>query len=117
MSAIQIIRAVLVPAVKLAIFAAGVYAICAVALRMQEASSPTSKNVCDRVEIGMTIDQVDYATRAFQGWQLLRDDGVMVISTGPHRDSPVCRVAIDPNTHRAVSKWMESLQQGDWPTL
>jgi hypothetical protein len=117
MSAIQIIRAVLLTAVKLAILAAGVYAICAVALRIQEASSLTSKDVCDRVQLGMTIDQVDNATRAFQGWQLLRDDGVMVISTGPHRDSPVCRVAIDPGTHRAIFKGMGPLQQGDWPTL
>jgi hypothetical protein len=113
----QIIRAALLATVKLAILAAGVYAICAAALRIQEARSPTSKDVCDRVTLGMTIDQVDDATRAFQGWQLLRDDGVMVISTGPHRDSPVCRVAIDPSTHRATSKWMGSLEQGDWPTL
>jgi hypothetical protein len=117
MSAVQIIRAVLATAVKLAILAAGVYAICAVALTIQEASSPTSKDVCDRVELGMTIDQIDDATRAFQGWQLLRDDGVMVISTGARRDSPVCRVAIDPSTHRATSKWMGPLQQGDWLTL
>ena len=117
MSAVQTIRAVLVAAVKVAILAAGVYAICAVALRIQEASSPASKDACDRVELGMTMDQVDDATRAFQGWQLLRDDGVMVISIGQHRNSPVCRVAIDPSTHRATSKWMGPLQQVDWPTL
>ncbi len=117
MSAFQIIRVVLVRALKLAILTVGVYAICAAALSIQRASSPTSKDVCDRVKLGMTVDQVDNATRSFEGWQFLRADGVMVISTGPHRDSPVCRVAIDPQTHRAVSKSMGPLQQGDWPTL
>jgi hypothetical protein len=117
MSAVQIIRAVLVGAVKLVILAVGIYVICAAAISIQRASSPTSKDVCDHVELGMTVDQIDDVTRAFEGWQLLRYDGVMVISTGLHRDSPVCRVAIDPNTHRATSKWMGPLQQGDWPTL
>ena len=117
MPAFRIIRAVVVGAAKPDVLAVGVYAVCAVALGIQRASSPTSKEVCDRVELGMTVDQIDNATRAFEGWQLLRDDGVMVISTGPHRDSPVCRVAIDPVTHQATSKSMGPLQQGDWPTL
>lgn len=117
MSAFQIIRAALVGAVKLIILAVGVYAICAAALSILRASSPTSKDVCDRVKPGMTVDQIDNATRSFEGWQLLRADGVMVISTGPHRDGPVCRVAIDAQTHRAASKSMGPLQQGDWPTL
>ena len=117
MSAVQTIRAVLVRAVRLVILAVAVYAICAAALSIQRASSPTSKDVCDRVQLGMTVDQIEDATRAFEGWQLLRADGVMVVSTGPHRDSPVCRVAIDRETHRATSKSMGPLQQGDWPTL
>lgn len=117
MSAFQTIRVVLGGALKLAVFAAGVYAICAATLGIQRASSPTSKDVCDRVSVGMTIDQIDDATKAFEGWQLLRPDGVLVISSGPHRDGPVCRVAIDRGTHRAVSKAMGPLRQGDWPTL
>ena len=117
MSAFQITRAVLVRALKLAVLAVGVYAICAAALCIQRASSPSSKDVCDRVKLGMTVDQIDDATRSFEGWQFLRTDGVMVISTGPHRESPVCRVAVEPQTHRAVSKSMGPLQQGDWPTL
>lgn len=58
MSAAQIIRAVLVEAVKLVILAVGVYAIYAAALSILRASSPTSKDVCDRVKPGMTIDQI-----------------------------------------------------------
>lgn len=117
MSAFQTIRVVLGGALKLAVFAVGVYAICAVTLEIQRASALTSKNMCDRVKVGMTIDEIDNATEAFEGWQLLRADGVLVISTGPHRDSPVCRVAMDPQTHRAASKAMGPVQQGDWPTL
>jgi hypothetical protein len=117
MAVVNTIRAVIVGAMKLVIFALAIYGVGAVALSVERASSPTSKNLCDRVEVGMTVDQVDDATRAFEGWQLLRYDGVMVISSGEQRDNPVCRVAIDPQTHRAVSKSMGPLQQGDWPTL
>jgi hypothetical protein len=117
MSSVQIIRTVLINAVKLVIFIAGFYAICAATLRIEEANTPTSKDICDRVKLGMTTDQIEYATKAFEGWQLLRDDGVMVISTGPRPDGPVCRVAIDPHTRRATSKSMGPLQEGDWPTL
>jgi|ERR1700722_5102354 hypothetical protein len=117
MSPVKISRAIVVGAVKLVLFTVGVYAIFAAALSIERASSPTSKAVCDRVELGMTVNQIDDATRAFEGWQLLRADSVMVIATGPHRDSPVCRVGIDTQTHRAVSKSMGPLQQGDWPTL
>lgn len=117
MSAFQTIRLVLVGALKVAIFAVGVYAICAATLSIQRASSLTSKNMCDRVTVDMTIDQIDKVTEAFEGWQLLRADGVLVISAGRHRDGPVCRVAIDPETHRAASKAIGPLQQGDWPTL
>jgi hypothetical protein len=117
MSAFQTFRVVLVGALKLAMLAVGVYAICAATLSIQRVSSPTSKDMCDRVKVDMTVDQIDDATRAFEGWQLLRPDGVLVISTGPHRDSPVCRVAIAPQTCRAASKSMGALQQGDWPTL
>jgi hypothetical protein len=117
MAGIRTIRTVLVGAVKLVIFGVAVYAICAAALSIRRASLPTSKDACDRVELGMTIDQIDKATNTFEGWQLLRDDGVMVISTGPRRENPVCRVLIDPHTHQAVSKSMAPLQQGDWPTL
>ena len=116
MSAFQTFRVVLVGALKLAILSVGVYAICAATLRIQRVSSPTSKDMCDRVKAGMTVDQIDDATKAFEGWQLLRPDGVLVISTGSH-DSPVCRVVIGSQTHRAVSKSMGPLQQGDWPTL
>jgi len=28
--------------------------------------------MCDRVKVGMTVDQIDDATKAFEGWQLLR---------------------------------------------
>lgn len=117
MAAWKIVRAFLLATVKLVICAAVVFLACTVALRIQRAGSPTSKDVCGRVQLGMTVEQVEDTTRAFEGWQLLRYDGVMVISTGPHRDSPVCRVAIDPKTHRATSKSMGPLQQGDWPTL
>jgi hypothetical protein len=117
MSAAQIIRTVFAGTVKLVMLAVGIYAICAGPLSILRASSPTSKDVCDRVELGMTIDQIDDATTAPEGWQLLRHDDVMVISTGPHRDGPVCRIAIDPGSHRATSKRMGPLQQGDWPTL
>jgi hypothetical protein len=117
MAAVNTIRAVLIDAMKLAVFALAIYAISTVALSIERASSPTSKDLCDRVEIGMTVDQVDDATRAFEGRQLLRYDGVMVISSGGQRDNPACRVAIDPQTHRAISKTMGPLQQGDWPTL
>lgn len=117
MSGFRIIRVVLVGALKLTIFAIGVYAICVAAVRIERAGSPTSKALCDRIQLGMTIDQVEDATRTFEGWQFLRYDGVMVISAGPHRDSPVCRVAVDPQSHRAASKSMGPLQSGDWPTL
>jgi hypothetical protein len=117
MSAFQTSRDVQVGGLKLAVLAVGVYAICAVTLSIQRRSSPTSKDMCDRVRVGMTVDQIDDATQAFEGWQLLRPDGVLVISSGPHRVGPVCRVAIDPDTHRATSKAMGPLQQGDWPTL
>jgi hypothetical protein len=115
MARIRTIRTVLVGAVKLVIFGVAVYAICAAALSIRRASLPTSKDACD--ELGMMIDQIDKATNTFEGWQLLRDDGVMVISPGPRRENPVCRVLIDPHTHQAVSKSMAPLQQGDWPTL
>jgi hypothetical protein len=117
MSAFPIVRAVLLGALKLVVLAVGVYAICSAAVRIQRASSPTTKDVCDRVRLGMTVDQIDDATRAFEGWQLLRYDGVMVISTRPYREGSVCRVAIDPLSHRAASKSMGPLQSGDWPTL
>ena len=117
MSAFPIVRAVLFGALKLIVFAVGVYAICSAAVRIQRASSPTTNDVCSRVQLGMTVNQIDDATRAFEGWQLLRYDGVMVISAGPNREGSVCRVAIDPFSHQAVSKVMGPLQSGDRPTL
>jgi hypothetical protein len=48
MPPIKISRAVVVGAVKLGIFTFGVYAICAAALSIERASSPTSKDVCLR---------------------------------------------------------------------
>lgn len=98
-------------------FGVAVYAICAGAVSIRRAGVPTSEDVCNRVEIGMTIDQIENATQTFEGWQLLRDDGVMVISTGPGRENPVCRVVIDRHTDKAVSKSVAPLQHGDWPTL
>jgi hypothetical protein len=50
-------------------------------LKTSEASLPTTKEICDRVRPGMTVEQIDTATRTFEGWQMLRDDGVMVISS------------------------------------
>ena len=72
MSAFQTFRVVLVGALNLAILSVGVYAICAATLRIQRVSWPTSKDMCDRVKVGMTVDQIDDATKAFEGWQLLR---------------------------------------------
>jgi hypothetical protein len=117
MSAIQIGRAVVLGAAKVVLFAVGVYAICAAALGIERASFPTSKDMCDRVEVGMTLSQIEDATSAIEGWQVLRDDGVMVISAGGRGEKPVCRVAIDSHTHRATSKSVGPIQQGDWPTL
>jgi hypothetical protein len=118
MSTGRVIRSIFVAAVKLAILAALVYGICVAGLKVREASSPSSKDICDRVQIGMTVNQIENATGTFEGWQVLRDDGVMVISTRSYRDkNPVCRVAIDPGTHRAISRSMGPLQRGDWPTL
>ena len=117
MSAFSIVRAVLLGALKLAIFAVAVYAICSAAVRIQRASSPSTKDLCDRVQLGMTLDQIDDATTTFEAWQLLRYDGVMVISTGPSRQGLVCSVTIDPLSHRATSKSMRPPQSGDWPTL
>lgn len=117
MSAFQTFRTVLVGVIKLALLAVGVFVACTVTLSIQRASSPSSKDMCDHIKVGMTIDQIDDTTKALEGWQLLRPDGVLVLSTGPHRDGPVCRVAIDPETHRAASKAMGPLQQGGWPTL
>jgi len=117
MSTFPIIRALLLGTLKLVVLALAVYAICSAAVRIQRAGSPTSKDLCDRVQLGMTIGEVEDATTAFEGWQFLRYDGVMVISAGPRRDGPVCRVAIDPQSHRTASKAMGPLQSGDFPTL
>ncbi len=105
-------------AVKVAILAAMVYLVCVVTLRTSEASLPSAKEICDRVHPGMTVEQIDNATRTFEGWQALRDDGVLVISSHSYRDnSPVCRVTIDAGTHRASFTSMGPIQRGDWPTL
>jgi hypothetical protein len=109
---------VLISFLKTIIFGLVAYLSCAAALRIAEARSASSKDICSRVRIGMTLDQIETATTTFQGWQVLRGDGVMVISTRSYRDkNRVCRVAIDPSTHRAISKGMGPLQSGDWPTL
>ena len=114
----KLIRDVFFGAVKLLILACVVYFVCMAALKTSEAGLPSTKDICDRVQPGMTIDQIDTATRTFEGWQVLRDDGVMVISARSYRDkAPVCRVIIDPGTHRAGSKSMGPIQRGDWPTL
>lgn len=114
----KLIRAICFGAVKLSILAAMVYLVARVVPKASEASLPSSKDICDRVQSGMTVEQIDSATRTFEGWQVLRDDGVMVISTRSYRDnSPVCRVTIDPGTHRASSRSMGPIQRGDWPTL
>jgi hypothetical protein len=118
MAAGKILRLIFVSGLKVVIFGAVVYLVCTLALRIQEATSLSSKDICEGVQLGMSVDQIDRATAAFQGWQVLRDDDVMVISTRSYRDkNPVCRIAIDPNTHRATLKSMGPLQQGDWPTL
>jgi hypothetical protein len=117
MSANQIGRAIVLAAAKVIVFAVGVYAICAASLAITRAGSPTSKDMCDRVEVGMTLSQIEDATSSMEGWQVLRDDGVMVISAGSRREKPVCRVAIDSQTHRATSKSVGPIQEGDWPTL
>jgi len=114
----NLVRAVFLGAVKLSILAGVVYLVCVVTLKASEASSPSTKDICDRVHPGMTIEQIDAATRTFEGWQVYRDDGVMAISTRSYREkSPVCRVTIDPSTHRASFTSMGPIQQGDWPTL
>jgi hypothetical protein len=118
MSTGKVFRSIFVAGSKFLIFAAVVYGVCAVGLRIHEASSPSSKDICGRVQLGMTVNQVEQVATTFEGWQVLRDDGVFVISTRSYRDkSPVCRVAIDPSTHRATSKSTGPLQRGDWPTL
>jgi len=62
MSPVQIGRAVVLGAAKLIIFAVGVYAICAAALRIERASYPSSKDICDRVEVGITLTQIEAVT-------------------------------------------------------
>ena len=114
----KVVRSIFVAGVKLLILAAVVYGVCAAGLRIQEASSPSSKDTCERVQLGMTVDQIEDAATTFQGWQVLRDDGVLVISTRSYHDrNPVCRVAIDPSTNRATSKSIGPLQRADGPTL
>lgn len=114
----RVIQTVLISVLKITIFGLVAYLSCATALRIAEARSASSKDICSRVQIGMTLDQIETATATFQGWQVLRGDGVMVMSTRSYRDkNPVCRVTIDPSTHRAISKAMGPLQSGDWPTL
>jgi hypothetical protein len=118
MSTGKVVRSIFVAGLKFLIFAAVVYGVCAAGLRIQEASSPSSKDICERVQLGMTVNQIEHAATTFEGWQVLRDDGVLAISTRSYHDkSPVCRVAIDPSTHRATSKSIGPLQRGDWPTL
>jgi|GEM_PF-5065731 len=118
MSTDKLAQYVFVAGLKFLIFAAAIYGVCAAGLRIQEASSPSSKEMCERVQLGMTVNQIERAATTFEGWQVLRDDGVLVMSTRSYHDkSPVCRVAIDPDTHRATSKSVGPLQRGDWPTL
>jgi hypothetical protein len=114
----KLVLSVLIGSVKVAILAGVVYLVCMATLKAAEASLPSTKELCDRVRPGMTIEQIDAATRTFEGWQVLRDDGVMVVSSLPYSDkSPVCRVTIDPSTHRASSTSIGPIQRGDWPTL
>lgn len=118
MRAGRFVRAVLFGAVKVAILAGVVYLVCMAALKASEATLPSAKELCDRVRPGMTVEQIETATRTFEGWQVLRYDGVMVISAHSDYDkSPVCRVTIDPSTHRASSMSIGPIQMGDWPTL
>jgi hypothetical protein len=114
----KFVLSVLIGAVKVAVLAGVVYLVCMATLKASEAGLPSTKELCDRVRPGMTVEQIDTATRTFEGWQVLRDDGVMVVSSHSYGDkSPVCRVTIDPSTHRASSTSIGPIQQGDWLTL
>jgi hypothetical protein len=118
MSKGKVVRSIFVAALKFLIFAAVIYGVCAAGLRISEASAPSSKDLCERVQLGTTVNQIEHAAATVEGWQVLRDDGVLVISAHSYRDKgPVCRVAIDPSTQRATSKSIGPLQRGDWPTL
>lgn len=103
---------------KLAVLSGLVWVVITGAAAAISASAPTAEDICARVKPGMTVKEIEDATRLFEGWHLLRDDGVLVISSRPHySNSPVCRVAIDPVTKRARSKSVGALQDGDWPTM
>jgi hypothetical protein len=118
MSAGKLVRGVFLGAVKLSVLTGLVYLVCGATLKTSEARSSPAKDICGRVKPGMTIQQIDTATTTFEGWQVLRDDGVMVISAHSYREkSPVCRVTIDPTTHGVSSVSIGPIQQGDWPTL
>lgn len=118
MSAGAVTRAALLGALKLAILAVAVRLLCVAGLEVVEANLPSGKDLCDRIQPGMTVEQIETGTRTFEGWQMLRDDGVMVISAHSYRaQSPVCRITIGPGTHRAISKSLGPIQQGDLPTL
>jgi len=82
------------------------------------ALAPSGQGLCGQVRLGMTIEEIETATQVFQGWEILRHDGTLILSAHPHYSgSAVCRIAIDPTTHRAESKSVGPVQQGDWPTL
>lgn len=110
--------AFLVNTIKFIVLVGVVYLAITVATTAISASAPSANDLCNRVRPGMTTEQIEDATAMFQEWYMLRDDGTLVISARPHySSSPVCRIGIDPTTHRATTKSIGPLQSGDWPTL
>jgi hypothetical protein len=88
-------------------------------MRGFERSRPSATALCDRVQNGMMIGQVEDATRTAEGWRMFREEeGVLVISARRRDEvSPTCRVSFDSASHRVKSKTVGPLQQGDGPTL
>ena len=80
--------------------------------------APSSDDLCGRVRAGMTVQEVEKATSSIEGWQILRHDGVMVVSALPRSDKRLlCRVHIDTQTHRVDGKKLGPLERGDIPSL
>ena len=116
--AAKFLKSTLLLVIKLVILAGSVFLLLTFCVFLKSRTAPSADELCARVRPGMTAEQVETATSVFEGWQILRSDGTMVISPHPYSvASPVCRVAIDATTHQVSSKTLGSVQQGDWPTL
>ena len=111
-------QSLIVGVLKLVVLTVAVYLAFTGILAALSSKAPSAKDLCDRVQLGTTIEQIEAATSSFQEWYILRDDGTFVVSAHPHYSSSVvCRIAIDPGSQRATSKSLGPLQRGDWPTL